>query len=67
VTFPKRAKPAVVVKTITVTENPHEDWVAVDSKKDSITDKGNTAKKDRDDKSSSDDHSTTEITSEGRK
>jgi HSP20 family protein len=45
VTFPKRAKPAVVVKTITVTENPHEDWVTVDSKMD-ITDKGNTAKKD---------------------
>jgi len=67
VTFPKRAKPTVTVKTITVTENPHEDLVAVDSKMDITDEEGNTAKKEQDDKSSSDDRNTTEIATKGRK
>ena len=53
VILPKRSKPEVFLKTITVTENPHEDWVAVDNttKEMDITNEGrNSAKKEQDEK-----------------
>ena len=50
VTFAKRTKPAVVMKTIMVTENPHEHWEADDeSSKMDITDERTNAKKEKDD------------------
>ena len=51
VMLPTKVKPVVVAKSIMVTENPHDDWVAVDdntSKEMDITDEGNTLKKEQD-------------------
>jgi hypothetical protein len=50
--LPTKVKPVVVAKSIMVTENPHDDWVAVDdntSKEMDITDEGNTSKKEQHD------------------
>jgi HSP20 family molecular chaperone IbpA len=52
VILPKKVKPVVVAKSIMVTENPHDDWVAVDdntSKEMDTADEGNTLKKEQDD------------------